>query len=145
MELTKEDILLAQTGRRTLRETIAKIPAKTTARLTVGAGNPAEINLPPQAVKALTEVLEHLANGEEVTVTSKPVEMTTQQAADFLRVSRPFFVGLLENGKIPFHKTGTHRRIRFDDLQAYKERIDAQRLITLEELTKQAQELNMGY
>lgn len=145
MELTKEDILLARTGRRTLRETIAKIPAKTTARLTVGAGNSAEINLPPQAVKALTEVLEHLANGEEVTVTSKPVEMTTQQAADFLRVSRPFFVGLLENGKIPFHKTGTHRRIRFDDLQAYKDRIDAQRLSTLEELTRQAQELNMGY
>ena len=102
-------------------------------------------DFPPQAISILKTTLKLLAEGKEVTVTAQPEELTTQQAADFLRVSRPFLVGLLEKGEIPFHKVGTHRRIGFGDLQAYKEKIDAQRLSTLEELTKQAQELNMGY
>lgn len=102
-------------------------------------------DFPPQAIRVLKTTLKLLAEGKEVTVTAQPEELTTQQAADFLRVSRPFLVGLLEKGEIPFHKTGTHRRIGFGDLQAYKERIDARRLSALEELTKQAQELDMGY
>ena len=94
---------------------------------------------------ALTEILEHLAEGREVTVSAQPVEFSTQQAAEFLRVSRPFLVGLLEKGEIPFRKVGTHRRVLFADLQSYKERIDRRRLKTLEELAAQAQELEMGY
>lgn len=108
-------------------------------------GKPTSITLPEKAIEALKKVLAHLAKGKEVSITAKPDELTTQKAADFLHVSRPFLVGLLEKGEIPFHKVGTHRRIRFSDLQAYKERIDAKRLQALEELTKQAQELNMGY
>lgn len=115
------------------------------SRVALVTGQAAEIELPPQAVEALTEILEQLAAGKEVTVAAKPVEMTTQQAAEFLRVSRPFLINLLEKGEIPFRKVGAHRRVLYADLEAYKTAIDAGRLKVLEELAAQAQELDMGY
>ncbi len=72
-------------------------------------------------------------------------ELTTQQAADIFNVSRPFLISLVDDGKIPYRKVGKHRRIRFDDLMAYKQEIDRKRLQTLSELANEAQELNLGY
>jgi excisionase family DNA binding protein len=71
--------------------------------------------------------------------------MTTQEAANFLHVSEPFLVGILEVGHIPFRKVGTRRRVRFQDVLTYKQTIDAQREQALDALTAQAQELGMGY
>ncbi len=72
-------------------------------------------------------------------------ELTTQQAADIFNVSRPFLISLVDDGKIPYRKVGKHRRIRCDDLMAYKQEIDRKRLQTLSELANEAQELNLGY
>ena len=145
MQIAKEEVALARQGREILNARRLKGSARKKARLVVGAGENSEIALPPQAVEALAEVLTHLAEGKEVTVAAHPAEMTTQQAADFLHVSRPFFVSLLKKGEIPYRKVGTHRRVLFEDAARYKRRIDERRLKVLEELAAQAQELGMGY
>ena len=72
-------------------------------------------------------------------------EMTAQEAAEFLNVSRPFVVKQMETGILPHHKVGTHRRIRFQDLLAYKKDIDQRRELSLSELTSEAQKLGLGY
>ena len=77
-----------------------------------------------------------------IPVTAK---LTTQEAADILNVSRPFLVQLLERGDIPFHKAGTHRRVLYEHLIAYKDRTEANQRKAMDDLVAQAQELGMGY
>lgn len=72
-------------------------------------------------------------------------EVTTQEAADLLKVSRPYVVQLLEEGRIPFRRVGTRRRIRFEDLMAFKNRDDAARRKTADALAKEAEELGLRY
>jgi excisionase family DNA binding protein len=101
--------------------------------------------IPAAAARLFTDILAQMSEGNTVTVLPHQVELTTQEAADLLNVSRPYLVGLLDGGKIPCRKVGTHRRIYAKDVLNYKRMIDSDRNRALNELAKQAQELNMGY
>ena len=104
-----------------------------------------QIIIPESALRMLVIILTQMSKGNAVTLIPVQAELTTQEAADMLNVSRPYLVALLEQRKIPFHKVGTRRRIFANDILHYKEKIDKARLKTLEELSEQAQELDMGH
>lgn len=103
-----------------------------------------KLSLPTSAVRLLLDLLTEMAAGNAITLIPVHAQLTTQQAADVLNVSRPFLVGLLEQGKVPHIKVGTHRRILFEDLMRYKKQIDDERRNALDELVKESQRLGMG-
>jgi excisionase family DNA binding protein len=104
------------------------------------------IELPGVAVRLLARLLAEMAAGNAVTLVPHHAEVTTQQAADFLNVSRPFLIKqLLETGQVPHRKVGAHRRILFSDLLAFKRKTTEDQARALDELVAQAQEHKMGY
>ena len=100
--------------------------------------------LPGSAFQALAIVVEAMSRGQAITLVPVGQELTTQQAAEILHVSRPHLTKLLEAGEIPFHKVGTHRRVALEDVLAYRERRATQRADALRELGDLSQELG-GY
>jgi excisionase family DNA binding protein len=101
------------------------------------------IELPASASALLRRLVHLLAAGRTVMVEPLERELTTQQAADLLDVSRPYLVRLLDRGEIPWTRTGTHRRVRLEDLLAYKRRRDADRRAALGELTRLSDKLGL--
>lgn len=104
-----------------------------------------EVSLPRAVFDTLLEILMHTQHGRAVTLIPIHAELTTQQAAEILNVSRPFVIGLLDRGEIPFRTVGTHRRIRAEDLFEYKKKMDAEARSAADALTAQAEELGLDY
>lgn len=114
-----------------------------TARLVGPDGE--TIDIPRSALHALKLVVAAMTRGQTVTLVPHGRELTTQQAADLLHVSRPHLVKLLDEGVIPHHKVGTHRRVPIEDVLAYREQRAATRREQLDELTRLSEELEGGY
>lgn len=140
---TEDDIRLAKEGSRTLSPFISD--QETPSLRVTDSKKSAEIVLPQEVFKLLISVLAEIGRGNAVTVMPVEAELTTQQAADILNVSRPYLITLLDEGQIPYRKVGTRRRVKLINVLAYKRRIDEARMKVLEELTAEAQELDMGY
>lgn len=103
------------------------------------------IELPAGAVALLMDILGAMAAGQGITLIPEDAELSTVEAADILKVSRPFLIRLLEEGAIPYRKVGKHRRIGMEDVLNYKKKIDQQREAVLDELVHEAQKHHMGY
>lgn len=137
-----EESELARESAEALGKLLQRLPASQRARVSLDGD---ELILPRQALALLRELLIEMARGNAVTIVPMHAELTTQEAANFLNVSRPYLVRLLEQGEIPFTKTGTHRRIRYPDLLRHREEQLAKSRATLDKLAADAQELDLGY
>ncbi len=103
------------------------------------------VTVPTKAVEMFLKIVMNMAEGKSVSVIPLVAEVSTQQAAQMLNVSRPHIIKLLEQGSIPFRKTGSHRRILIEDLINYLTNLKSQRTRNLKFLAKQAQKLKLGY
>jgi excisionase family DNA binding protein len=102
-----------------------------------------EVELPVPLIHLLHDAARRLAEGQAVQLLAADAELTTQQAADLLNISRPYLIRLLDGGKLPHHYVGSHRRILVKDLLSYKRRRDQERHAALRELTQLSQELGL--
>lgn len=113
-------------------------------RLLVPSGE--MVQLPRSVHDVLIRVVRELARGNAVTVVAVHTELTTQQAADFLNVSRPYLIGLLDRGALPYSRTaGNHRRLRLVDVLTYKRTRDIERRAALDEMSAEAERLGLRY
>ncbi len=138
----EETVSLARSSAVELSRLLARLPEADRARVQLDGR---DMVVPRQALALLRDLLAEMAQGNAVTIVPTHAELTTQQAADLLNVSRPHVVKLLEMGSIPFSRVGTHRRIRYEDLLAYRDERHERVQSALDELVEQAQELDMGY
>jgi excisionase family DNA binding protein len=142
---TEEDATLAKISSQTLASYVRNNDTYRTIKVVQDNTTSETVTIPAAAFRLLVDILAQMAKGNAITLMPVHADLTTQEAADILNVSRPYLVGVLESGEMPYRKVGTRRRVRYQDLIDYKNRIDALRMQTLEELAAQAQELNMGY
>lgn len=103
------------------------------------------LSLTPELSKLLRQLFEPLAQGKPVHIVPLEAELTTQEAAELLGVSRPYLISLLEKGEIPYRKVGTHRRVKAKDVLDYLERSQKRGHELLDELIQDGQTLGLGY
>ncbi len=142
---TEDETQLAQESSRIFASHIPQHRSTIELKVVEDDNSEEKVVIPAAAFHLLVDILAQMAQGNAVTLIPIHAELSTQEAADILNVSRPFIIKLIETGEIICRKVGRHRRIRFEDLMTYKQKIDSDRLQALDELAAQAQELNMGY
>ena len=139
-----EEIRRARRTAKRLRKLARRQPASAVRSITL-EGEKQPIEIPAAAIEVLADAIEEMARGHAVRINSREEELSTQKAADLLNVSRPYLIGLLKQGEIPFRMVGTHRRLRPSDVLAYRERSDSEADRAYRELVAQAQKLDLGY
>ena len=142
---SEADALLARESSRLLATHMLGKRASVRIRLLDDGDEAETVSVPASALRLLLHLLVEMSQGNSVTLMPTYAELTTQQAADLLNVSRPYVVKLLDEGRIPSRAVGKYRRVRFDDLMAYKRKDDEARAKVLDQLAAEAQELGMGY
>ena len=145
--LTDQEAEMASTAQRCIMAALdhSRAPKIVLVEEPDGAGAQATLEVPPQALRFFADILGTLARRESVTVIPQQALMSTQDAANYLNVSRPFVVKQLQEGKIDYIQVGRHRRIEFQKLVAFADSMKRDADDALQELADQAQELNMGY
>lgn len=103
------------------------------------------VDMPVAALRLLVNVLTELGDGNTVKLVPVHAELTTQEGADLLNISRPTFVKLLDDQQIPFRNAGNRRKVKYTDVRAYQDKLEASRLATLDKLSELDQELGLGY
>jgi excisionase family DNA binding protein len=144
---SEEDISLAKADSHKMEslESAIKGSDRLVTRFSLPSGESIEISLPAGALTLFLATIKEMAKGHAVGIVPLEEELATQEAADFLHVSRPFLVKLLDDKRIPSRKVGTKRRVRFDDLLRYKAKEDEERKKILDQLTAEAQEMGDDY
>ncbi|MBD2297434.1 helix-turn-helix domain-containing protein [Nostoc sp. FACHB-87] len=137
-----EPVLLQEQEIQSIKQLESILEPEDTQLHLVGA-NGETIPIPESVDKVLRKVVQAMASGKLVSIVIQEQEFTTQQAADFLNVSRPYLIKLLEQGEIPYIMVGTHRRVRFEDLQQYKQQRDSKRRKFLQELIEMTEEAGL--
>lgn len=143
---TADEMLLAATSNEKLKSILAGKGSEPIA-IQVAKSTPEvpAVVIPASAAKLLGEILAEMAQGNSVAVIPVHGELTTQELADLLNISRPSAIELLQRGEIPHRKVGTHRRILYQHAVAYQAKLQQQSREAFDALTSQAQELDLGY
>ena len=145
-KVTKSDQKIAVTSMKRLAEREDQARRRSTEIISLRIQDSDEvINIPLKALKLLSSIIENMAEGKSIALMPTDAEISTQQAADILNVSRPHIIKLLEKGELPFKKVGSHRRILLQDMLKYEAKFKSDRRKNLDYLAKEAQKLNLGY
>ena len=141
---TREDQRIARTSVDKLKKASQKL-MQSGKSVEITLHNYESLRLPSKAISLLSTIISNMAAGKSIAIILSDATIGTQEAADYLGVSRPHVVRLLEKDEIPFSKVGTHRRIKVSDLVAYQKKMKVTRRKQLNFLAKQAQDLSLGY
>jgi excisionase family DNA binding protein len=140
---SEADARLAQESAGRLTRQLAKANGALELRITDPAGASETVSIPSAAFRLLVTILAEMARGNAVRLIPHHAELTTQEAAELLNVSRPWLMRLLDGEHIPFHRVGTHRRVLFKDVMAYKAEHRRARGAALDALSRLDQELGL--
>ncbi|MBL4846167.1 MAG: helix-turn-helix domain-containing protein [Planctomycetes bacterium] len=142
--LDPDQIDFAKHAAEVLSGYVGKLKKKELVKIRAEDGGPT-IEVPLPAFRLLLEILRGLSIGDGVSVVRTHAELTTQEAANILNVSRPYLIGLVEKGAIPCRKVGNRRKIRLIDLLDFQERDDEERRRVREKLAEEAENLGLTY
>jgi excisionase family DNA binding protein len=140
---SEADAALARESARRLAPQLAKANGSMELLVVDPDGSSESVTIPTAAFRLLVTILAEMASGNAVRLIPHHAELTTQEAAELLNVSRPYLVRLLDEERIPFHRVGTHRRVLFKDVMTYRAEHRRARRSALDELTRLDQELGL--